>query len=53
MDREEVNILVSQKISGDVLLTLTEHNLSEMGMKVGPKKKLIAAIAQLKADGEC
>lgn len=47
-DQEEVNILVGQKITGDVLLSVTEGNLTEMGMKVGPKKKLVAALADLK-----
>lgn len=47
LDREDVTVLVNQKITGDVLVSLTEANLTEMGMKVGPKKKLLSAIRDL------
>eukprot|EP01126_Amoeba_proteus_P043945 TRINITY_DN4855_c0_g2_i1.p1 TRINITY_DN4855_c0_g2~~TRINITY_DN4855_c0_g2_i1.p1 ORF type:complete len:131 (+),score=25.82 TRINITY_DN4855_c0_g2_i1:80-472(+) len=49
-DRDEMMVFVENKISGDVLLILTDSDLNQLGFKMGSKKRLQRALEELKAN---
>ena len=44
LEKSDANLLMDERIDGESLMQITEDDLKELNMKMGPRKKLIKAI---------